>query len=75
MRRFASFFFGALTGGVVGAVLALLFAPAAGKDTRERILTATQKFGQEVRSAAENKRQELEIQLKSLRSGGNPPAA
>lgn len=70
MRKLASFITGALIGGLVGATFALLFAPGTGKELQERIrLTATE-LGDEVRSAAQNKREELQKQLEGLRKPG-----
>jgi len=46
-------FFSFLTGAVVGAGLALLFAPQSGKETRKQIKDFSEKFGGEVKEGVE----------------------
>lgn len=46
-------FFSFLTGAVVGAGLALLFAPQSGKETRKQIKDFSEKLGNDVRDEAE----------------------
>ncbi len=69
MRKVTSLLLGALLGGLVGSSLALLFAPASGEETRKQIDDYFTNLQTEVQSAAEEKRVELEAQLKKLRSG------
>lgn len=69
MRKVTSLLLGALVGGLVGSSLALLFAPSSGEETRQQINDYFTNLKQEVESAAEEKRAELEAQLKKLRSG------
>jgi gas vesicle protein len=69
MRKFGNLMLGALLGGLVGGTVALLFAPASGKQTRENIQGYFNNLKEEVNKAADEKRKELENQLKELRSG------
>ncbi len=73
MKRFFSFFSGALMGGLVGAVVAILLAPYAGDELRAQIRSRAISMQDDVRSAAQTKRAELESQLASLRAP-KPPA-
>ncbi len=62
-----NFFIGAFVGGLIGAVLALLFAPKSGVELRQDIIDYADQAQTEIRQAAVTKRQELEAQLASLR--------
>ena len=68
MRRVFSFVIGATLGGLVGATLALLFAPASGEEIRAKIDDRTQIFATEIRQAANTKRIELQERLEILRA-------
>jgi gas vesicle protein len=46
-------FFSFLSGAVIGAGLALLFAPQAGKETRKQIRDFSEKFTDEVKEGVE----------------------
>lgn len=67
MRRLASFFVGVLIGGLVGGTLALLFAPASGRQLQQQIGETIDRISGEVRTAAEQRRKELEEELNRLR--------
>jgi gas vesicle protein len=67
MNRATNFIIGAFLGGLVGAGLALLFAPKSGSELRQDIAEYTDQVQTEIRQAAVSKRQELEAQLASLR--------
>jgi gas vesicle protein len=69
MRKFGNFVFGAMLGGLVGGLLAILYAPASGEKTRKQIEDYFIHLQEEVTRAAEEKRVELETQLQKLRSG------
>ncbi len=43
-----SFIAGLLTGAVIGGVVALLYAPRSGKETREHLKTKLQEYGKEI---------------------------
>jgi gas vesicle protein len=68
MRRILGFFIGATLGGLVGATLALLFAPASGEEIRAQITDRSQVFASEIRQAANSKRIELRERLEILRA-------
>jgi gas vesicle protein len=68
MRRTLSFFIGATIGGLVGATLALLFAPASGEELRVQIGDRAQSFATDIRQAANTKRIELQERLEILRA-------
>lgn len=67
MRRLASFFLGVLFGGLVGAILALIFAPSSGKQLQEQLSVTVDRVSDEVRMAAMQRRKELEEELNRLR--------
>jgi gas vesicle protein len=67
MNRATNFVIGALVGGLIGAGLALLFAPKSGVELRQDITDYADEIQTEIRQAAVSKRQELEAQLASLR--------
>ncbi|MFN7036135.1 MAG: YtxH domain-containing protein [Bellilinea sp.] len=69
MRRLASFLAGLLIGGLVGGTLALLFAPASGRQLQQQISETLDRLSGEVRTAAEQRRKELEEELNRLRQG------
>ena len=69
MRKFGNLVFGAILGGLIGSALALLFAPAPGEKTRSEIESYFKNLQEEVNRAADEKRAELEAQLRKLRSG------
>lgn len=68
MRRVMSFFIGATIGGLVGATVALLFAPASGEELRIQIGNRAQTFAADVRQAANTRRIELQDRLETLRT-------
>jgi gas vesicle protein len=67
MRRGINFVLGAMLGALVGASVAILMAPSSGEDLREEISGRFGRFVDEVQEAAEDRRAELERQLKNLR--------
>ncbi|MBN1953977.1 MAG: YtxH domain-containing protein [Anaerolineae bacterium] len=69
MRRFTSFLAGAICGALVGAVAALLMAPYAGPELRERMNIQVQGLVDKGREAATAKRAELEAQLEAFKQG------
>ncbi len=71
MRKFGNLMLGAILGGLIGSALALLFAPASGEITRSEIESYFKNLQEEVNRAADEKRAELEEQLRKLRSGEN----
>ncbi|HEX7541177.1 MAG TPA: YtxH domain-containing protein [Anaerolineales bacterium] len=68
MRRAFSFFIGTLIGGIIGAAVALVFAPSAGEDLRGQINDRAQGLVADIRQAANTKRIELQERLEILRA-------
>ena len=67
MNRIISFISGAVMGALVGSTLALLLTPASGEEIRTKMAEQVQRIQDEVKSATETRRIELESQLESLR--------
>ena len=68
MRRFMSFFAGALCGALVGSVTAILLAPASGDELRLQIRQKIENFGDEVKDAYQARVTQLETELENLRA-------
>jgi hypothetical protein len=66
MRRGLLWIYGFLVGGLIGAGLALLWAPCSGPELRERIRSRWQQVVEEGRQAAAQRRAELERELAVL---------
>ena len=67
MSRMSKFLLGAMIGGMLGTILALLFTPESGNDLRGQIKEKQQKIILDVNVAAKQKREELERELSRLR--------
>lgn len=67
MKRVFSFFTGAVLGGLVGAIAALLFAPMKGTILRAKLQDYGLELSEEVKQAARAKKEELESKLADLR--------
>jgi gas vesicle protein len=67
MNRVISFMAGAVMGALVGSTLALLLTPASGEELRSRMAEQAQRIQDEVKTATQTRRIELEEQLASLR--------
>jgi gas vesicle protein len=63
MRAFGKFLLGAVIGGLVGSAIALYFAPVSGNQVRERVYDYFTNIRDDVKNAAEMKRQELQEEL------------
>jgi gas vesicle protein len=72
MNRMLSFLVGATLGGLVGATMALLLAPASGEALRSQIRDRAITLQEEVKRAAMEKRAEMEQQLAALRAPQPP---
>jgi len=72
MQRFVSLLAGFLTGAVVGATLAILFAPTSGQELQSQIQDRYYGLRDEVTEAAALRRAELEDQLAALRAPKTP---
>ena len=68
MKKALSFVIGAVVGGLVGATLAMLFAPESGSDLRLQLRDRANSFGEEIRHAVTSKRIELQDRLESMRA-------
>ena len=66
MRKAMAFTLGAVIGGVLGGLAALLFAPYSGQELRSAIQEQVDSFQVEIKEAAQKKRAELEEQLNVL---------
>ena len=66
MRKAMAFTFGAIMGGVIGALVALLMAPSSGEELRASIQKQVEDIQSEISDAAQKKRAELEEQLDEL---------
>lgn len=67
MRRLLTFILGLLSGVLVGAATAILLAPTSGEDLRSDFQTRFSRFREELQSAADERREELERQLEAMR--------
>ena len=67
MNRFISFMSGAVMGALVGATLALLLTPASGEELRTKMQEQALRIQEEVKTATETRRAEMEEQLATLR--------
>ncbi len=67
MNRLMSFMSGATMGFLVGATLSLLLTPESGEELRNKFQEQTRRVQEEVKTAAQNRRIELEKQLSTLR--------
>ena len=68
MRRLMMWLAGSMCGALVGAVTALLLAPASGEELRGRVRQRVQTIQDDVRQAYETRRTQLEAELAALRS-------
>lgn len=68
MRRMFGFLIGVMVGSLVGSTIALLLAPESGEGLRNMLRQRGQGFVNQVRSASESRRIELQNRLESLRA-------
>lgn len=68
MRQAFSFFLGIFAGSLVGATIAILFAPVSGENLRFQIQERSIQVKDEIKSVAEERRAELERELAALRT-------
>jgi len=67
VRKFVSFSIGFLTGAVVTGIITLLFTPGSGAGLRESLVDMINQTKNDITSAAQKKREELEAELVKLR--------
>ena len=68
MQRILSFLSGILAGALVGATVALLFAPESGENVRLQIQERSIRLKDDIKAVADTRRAELERELAALRS-------
>jgi gas vesicle protein len=68
MRQIMNFITGMILGGLVGATVAILFAPASDEDLRYQIQERSIQIRDEVKAVADARRAELERELSALRT-------
>ena len=68
MGKITGFLAGMLSGALVGAAAALLFAPMSGKELQSRSRERFDNLISDAKAAAESKRVQLEAQLEALKS-------
>ena len=68
MNRLGNFLLGAILGGLVGGITALLLAPSSGQQLRSNMVTRADQIRSEVAQAAASRRADLERQLAELRT-------
>ena len=73
MNKFFNFIAGATLGALVGASVAILIAPTSGEGLQAQIKAQVEQIQLEVKTAASDRRSELEKQLSTLREP-RPPA-
>ena len=66
MKKAMAFVFGAMLGGILGAVTALLLAPYSGDELRSAVHSRFDEIQLEIKEAAQKRREELEEQLQGL---------
>ena len=66
MKKAMAFIFGAVLGGVLGGITALMLAPYSGEELRTVIQKEVDNIQVEIKEAAQKKRVELEEQLDEL---------
>jgi gas vesicle protein len=67
MNKFFNFVAGATLGALVGAAVAILLAPVSGEELQAQIKAQVEQIQLEVKTAATDRRVELEEQLSTLR--------
>jgi gas vesicle protein len=69
MRKTLSFLIGVVAGALVGAVVAILLAPASGSELQEQIRNRVQALIEEGKKAAAARQEELAVQLDAFKRG------
>ncbi len=67
MNKFINFVAGATIGALAGATVAILLAPVSGEELQAQIKAQVEQIQLEVKTAASERRTELEEQLSTLR--------
>jgi gas vesicle protein len=69
MNKALNFMAGALCGALVGAVTALLLAPASGEQLRDDVITRWEEALNEARVAMEEARRDMQKQFEQMQQG------
>ncbi len=69
MNKALNFMAGALCGALVGAVTALLLAPASGEQLRDDVITRWEEALNEARTAMEEARRDMQEQFEQMQQG------
>ena len=68
MRRMMSFMVGLVTGSLVGAAIGLLMTPYSGDDLQAELRARIERVQNEMKDAAQSRREEMEAQLEALKA-------
>jgi gas vesicle protein len=68
MHKIYSFFMGMIMGGLIGASVAFLMAPASGEEMRGQLQERSIQLRDDIKSVAVQRRAELERELENLRA-------
>jgi gas vesicle protein len=68
MRRMFGFLIGVFVGWTVGSTIALLMAPESGENLRGQLRARSSNFTEQIKSAADARRRQLEDELAALRA-------
>lgn len=68
MKKFTRFLSGMILGSVIGGISVLLLTPASGDDLRSELQQKVKDIQTEIKTAASEKRRELEEELQKLRA-------
>lgn len=69
MNKALNFMAGALCGALVGAVTALLLAPASGEQLRDDVISRWEEALNEARAAMEETRRDMQEQFEQMQQG------
>lgn len=70
MSRATKFFIGSVLGGILGASAAILLAPGSGEETRNAFKYQVEQLTHEIKSAMQERKEELEAELKEYKQLG-----
>ena len=68
MRKILNFFTGMIMGGLIGASVAILLAPASGEEVRGQLQERSIQLRDDIKTVAVQRRAELERELENLRA-------
>ncbi len=68
MKRLTNFMLGAIIGGILGGLTAILLAPTSGEQLRAQLQQRVDNIQIEIKEAAQKKRSDLEGRLEELKT-------